>query len=292
MKLAMKVLATAVVLAATHNAFATMAISTDPADSPNGTGSELLFWVQYVNPASGNVSSYVRDLGVRVTNFVPGGASVPTSGYTYDILTAAPNGSNSFPGLYASTPPGVNDAGYNVHWSDSSLVNFFGSTNFTSPDTTWGVMAASAVAGGSRSLVTSNDPAVLAATNSDGQNIKGNVDTFIGSFNASPTASGTVIRQNVAQTSTTLSDAYNVGNLLGSLSLTFTTGANVGTPESFYSIANGASGAIQNIYAGMWSLNSDGLLTYQVAAVPEASTWAMFGAGLLLVGAIARRRLS
>ena len=41
-------------------------------------------------------------------------------------------------------------------------------------------------------------------------------------------------------------------------------------------------------------LNSTtGTLTYgvQVAAIPEADTWAMFAAGLLVVGAIARRRM-
>ncbi len=41
-----------------------------------------------------------------------------------------------------------------------------------------------------------------------------------------------------------------------------------------------------------WTLGANGALTYDVTPVPEADTWAMFAAGLLVVGAIARRRLS
>lgn len=44
--------------------------------------------------------------------------------------------------------------------------------------------------------------------------------------------------------------------------------------------------------AATWTLGTDGTLTYQVAAVPEAETWALFAAGLLMVGAVARRKLS
>jgi len=43
--------------------------------------------------------------------------------------------------------------------------------------------------------------------------------------------------------------------------------------------------------AATWTLGTDGTLTYQVAAVPEAETWALFTAGLLMLGAVARRKL-
>ena len=288
MKMATKVIVAAIALAASHSALAAMTVSTQANVAPNGSGSELLFWVYNVNTSE----SYVRDLGVRVTNFAPNSTSVPTSGYTYDIGTVAPNGTSSFPGLYGATPPGVNDAGYNVHWSDSTLVSFFGTSDFLSSGTTWGVVAASSVAGGSRSLISSNDPLISSATSSDGLTIKGNLDTFIGSFNSAPGIDPNILTNGKA-TSTTLSDAFNFGNLQGPLSLLpFTNGANVGVSQSFYSIANGATGGVQATYAGLWSLNSGGLLTYEVAAIPEASTWAMFGAGLLVVGAIARRRMS
>ena len=289
MKMVTKVVAAAIALAATQGAFAAMTTSGQASIAPNGGGSELLFWVYNVDTGE----SYVRDLGVRVTDFAPNSTSVPTSGYTYDIGTAAPNGTSSFPGLYASTPPGVNDPGYNVHWSDSTLQGLFGQS-FTSIGTTWGVVAASSVAGGSRSLITSNDAAILSATNADGQTIKGQLDGFIGSFNAAPGVDPNILANSKATTNL-LADPFNAGNLVGALAtpaLSFSNGSNVGVSQSFYSIANGASGGLQATYAGLWSLNSDGLLTYEVAAVPEASTWAMFGAGLLLVGAIARRRMA
>jgi len=53
-----------------------------------------------------------------------------------------------------------------------------------------------------------------------------------------------------------------------------------------------ALGAGADGSAAYWTLDAQGNLSYNVAAVPEADTWAMFAAGLLAVGAIARRRLA
>jgi hypothetical protein len=174
-------------------------------------------------------------------------------------------------------------------------VSFFGQQSFDSASTTWGIFAASATSGGSRSLVSSIDPGLLAnAQNSDGQTIKTGVDTFIGSFNGCGAACGIQadVLTNQKGTSNTgdLSQPWNIGNL-SVPGLNFTYGANVGTSQSFYSIPNTASGGTTAAYGGLWSLNSAGVLTYAVTAVPEPSTWAMFGAGLLVVGAIARRRV-
>lgn len=62
-------------------------------------------------------------------------------------------------------------------------------------------------------------------------------------------------------------------------------------PVSFRQFTSAVGAGFDNSPA-TWNLGSDGTLTYSVAAVPEAETWAMFAAGLLAVGAIARRRLS
>lgn len=84
-------------------------------------------------------------------------------------------------------------------------------------------------------------------------------------------------------------------------SFTGTSIADVGTPLSFYHLTtSGAEGtttssrqlAVVTPYAGQWNLDYDaGTLSYSVAAVPEADTWAMLLAGLGLMGFIARRRL-
>jgi hypothetical protein len=290
MKMSMKIVAAALALAAAANgAYAGMTVSAQGNTGTNGAGSELLFWVYNIETSQ----SYVRDLGVRVTNFAPNSTSVPTDGTTYDFATAAPVGGNSFPAGYSSTPPGVNTPGYDVHWTDQSLVSFFGQSSFDSANTTWGIFAASATSGGARSLVSSIDTGVLTnAQNSDGQTIKTGVDTFIGSFNGCGATCGIQadVLTNQKGTSTDLSQPWNIGNI-SVPGLNFTYGANVGTSQSFYSISNTASGGTNSAYAGLWSLNSAGVLTYEVAAVPEPSTWAMLGAGLLVVGAIARRRV-
>ena len=81
----------------------------------------------------------------------------------------------------------------------------------------------------------------------------------------------------------------------------FLTTATVGSAVDFYYITRSSSTNTQEARAYQYGntagdatflLANDGTLTYQVAAVPEAETWAMFGAGLLMVGAIARRRMA
>ena len=77
--------------------------------------------------------------------------------------------------------------------------------------------------------------------------------------------------------------------------------ADVGTPLSFYHLttsgtpgttASTRAAASVTPYAVQWNLDYDaGTLSYSVAAVPEADTWAMLLAGLGLMGFIARRRL-
>lgn len=81
----------------------------------------------------------------------------------------------------------------------------------------------------------------------------------------------------------------------------FVVWGNVNTALDIYSLATSSTNGLTkattiayNDFAQDFYLNSTtGTLTYgvAVAAIPEADTWAMFAAGLLAVGAIARRRM-
>jgi hypothetical protein len=86
----------------------------------------------------------------------------------------------------------------------------------------------------------------------------------------------------VGNYSTMMSNPYN-GNLQG---------------DWYYNVLNhgaGVSDLYQNdpnatraSYLGNFSLNSSGLLTFQ--PVPEPSSWAMLGSGILVLIALRRRR--
>ena len=134
-------------------------------------------------------------------------------------------------------------------------------------------------------------------------------NTFSNTQNATPNSSTTVNNSNTATFADALQYAGGVafGTNLGGRTLFNTTG-NFGARLPFflqYEIsATQAGNAFQQQFScvtgpcdsaqsdAYWTLDTTGNLSYNVAAIPEADTWAMFAAGLIAVGAIARRRLA
>ncbi len=259
MKLKLKLLVAAAALAAAGQASA--AIST----SQSGNGE--LFLSVYDSVAQ---MSYTRDLGITIDGFVSSANS---------NLTFA---------------------------ADSLLSGFKGADGLLNTGITWGIGAADGY-GVNRYLTTTNAAASSIGTLNNGQlkAFKG-ADVYLGAVNDLAAANfggsiDTAVNSSVTATPTD-GAAYvpaNIGdNWVGNAN--FSMMGNVGQAQNFFLLSTVGTTATAKIKvsqyanalgASTWNLGTDGKLSYSVAAVPEADTWAMFGVGLLMVGAIARRRM-
>ena len=253
--------------------------------------------------------SYVRDLGITMNSFGP--------------MTAPAEA-----GFTTSVTPG---AGFNQSWgTDATWATFTaGKTAAQINEFVWDVSAldhnGTSAKHERRYLTTSNDdltawpttPLVQQPNNLVTQ--FGIVDQYLEVINVSTT--GQPVSQ--GDTSVNGSGIFNFADgsaFMGAgakldnwgTNAKFNTTANVGTALDFYYITRSGSSNVAEASAYKYTngtagdplaplaagndatfmFTNDGMLTYQVAAVPEAETWAMFGAGLLMVGAIARRRMA
>lgn len=275
MKLQQKLLAALLAVAFTGGAHAAID------NSNSGNGSLFLGVID----TTGLVSA-AFDLGISMDSFQPG-----TTAFTTWNLSAANYGTawNQF-----VTGAGANLSGakYLIGAMDS-LGTAVGADRFLSTSS-----SDLSVAGNQPS----NTQLLNFATNGTG-----GVDVFVNASNLLGTHGSQADGANYA-TSATGGNAYlgsaggfgTAGKWAVSQS-PFIAWGNVNTALDFYSFATSSTSGLAkatrvayNDFTQDFYLNSTtGALTYgvAVAAIPEADTWAMFAAGLLVVGAIARRRM-
>lgn len=246
--------------------------------------------------------SYVRDLGITMNDF--GTLNAPTQ-------TAAAPG--SFVNYVDS------NAGSSKSWAtDTTWATFTaGKTAAEINSFVWDVYAMDGVgttaAHTKRYLTTTNADVLAFATTPLTQQSNGQLDSFsitngyLNAINSDPDGQSVSLGDDTANGSgiflsgsfAYMGDAAKAASWGGKAA--FSTAANVGTSLDFYyGTRSGGTSTQEALFYkygnasgdATFLLANDGSLAYQVAAVPEAETWAMFGAGLLMVGAIARRRMA
>ena len=271
----------------------------DPGSNNPGNG-ELFFslWHDNGTSATADDASYVRDLGIRINDFsnatspfalnaAATTASTNADGRTVSLFTA-----NTLLTSFLGTIP----TGANVFWNVVGNDNL-GAKRFVS------TAAAGTLALPAQSTINSRN--VYSAIAS----FVGSTNTFSNTQNSTPNSLAAVNNSNTATFGDGLAYAGGVayGTNLGGRTAFDTTGS-IGAQLPFflqYETSTTQTGnALQRQFTCLtgqcdptqlnayWTLDTTGNLSYNVAAVPEADTWAMFAAGLIAVGAIARRRLA
>ncbi len=269
MKFKFKALAAAVALAAAGQALADI----NPGNVAGGSlaNSELVFFAYGVN-ASGGAATYVKDLGVTFNNFL--------------------------------TSPSY--AAVDLDTADSSWSSFLGTSVVGARN--WGVFAVQRNAGGASAA---NTYKVLTTANLNNADVTGLVGTNL--VGAHGSISNAISAINGTGTTYATNSSYfygfgaggnaNLGDYLGKtagLGNLFETTNVIGTTTSaqFYNLAKGTGvNAVSSINVAdvdaskAWTFDAGNVLSYgPVAAIPEPETYSMLAAGLLMLGAVARRR--
>jgi len=281
MKLKSKLMAAAIALVAASSANATITF---------GANGELFFTVYDRGANLSDVSddrAYVRDLGEFMGSFgvINDWATTATS----PVLAA----NKQFPGVQGTIdqPPSVFTIG-----ADSNLQSFLSGTTDASR-LQWNIVAGDN-SGVRRLLTTSNN---ILSTEAPTYAEYRTTVSRIGTYLPFPNNNGIVENGSVLLSGSTAGidlwgDAF-------AASAKFTNTAGIGDQLGFYllseTVSTGSTTTRATIqqYMGQgegtyWHLSSAGNLTYNVAAVPEPSEYALMLAGLGMIGFMARRRLN
>ena len=246
--------------------------------------------------AAGAASASVSD--GSPTSATPGSGEIwfavydPVAAVSFEfdtgVLMSAFNGNSNY--SYSLAAPGADWANFvaasntaNWKWMVGSEANN-GLTTATKVFTTW----------------TGTD-LTAAITNTSVKNMASNGAGFTNTNNSFGTQPGAYTVNGSDKVSSSDGPAY-FGNaaMTGTWGTQFTgrdASTTLGSTLNFFSLALSSTSttakATAVTFAGKWNLDGAGNLTYMTSAVPtpEADTWAMFASGLLVVGAIARRRL-
>lgn len=268
MKWKLKALAAAVAVAVSAPASAAIALS--------GSGNGELFFSVWDSVTE---TSYTRDLGVTLTDFV---------------TVNAPGGSL-----------GTTAAGYTLGFAaDSTLTSWLSSVSANAAGLIWNVAAMDG-SGQNRYLTTAASQGGMA--NSQLVALNDSSDIYIANTNPLGTHASIAHGSNTASKAVDGDSAYagggNWGANWGNKAFGFTSGALIGTSNLFWALAangtNNLTASFINQFgnvngASTWTLASNGTLTFAspdaVSAVPvPAAAW-LLGSGLIGLAGVARRR--
>ena len=244
-----------------------------PVITNSGTQS-LTLVVFDANSANANAPAYVRLLGTNEATFLANDASsIASSAYNF----ATDSNWATFTSL-----AGSDELKFMVFSGDGAVATKNLLTTVADTSATFGTTAAltNAISNG-RTLL-------------NGEVAFGGASNTIAS-NATPNVGSNVTTSSNTGPGNPLDSAGIVGPSFAALygaNMSQSAAADIGTALSVVKITKAQTpGAVLQ---GTFSLDTAGNLSYNVAvaSVPEPGTWALFGAGILAMGAIARRRVS